>query len=253
MDQDNLIKKKPNHFNGSLNIQENGTMLSEIKEEMDPMPVYDGQIEAYNDPLDNSDIDENHENSVHAGIKPFECKLCDYKAARNFNLKHHIESVHQGIKAFKCNICGIETAQKSDLKKHIKFVHESKKNENYKKVSEASVVISNDVVVKKEKGTKYDDILESDENPNFQSIKVETFPLEQSKTSDIADPLLIHENKEETKEEIKEEIKEEVFENNEATPIYIKQEEDFDASGYQIVQENGMIVQEIKEESVFWE
>jgi len=56
--------------------------------------------------------------------------------------------------------------------------------------------------------------LESDENPNFQSIKVETFPLEQSKTSDTADPLLIH--------EIKEEIKEEVFEENETTPIYIK-------------------------------
>ena len=60
-----------------------------------------------------------------------------------------------------------------------------------------------------------------------------------------ADPLLIH--------EIKEEIKEEVFEENEATPIYIKQEEEFDASGYQIVEENGMIVQEIKEESAFWE
>ena len=182
-----------------------------------------------------------HIDSVHEGIKPFKCKLCDYKAARNFNLKHHIESVHQGIKAFKCNICGIETAQKSDLKKHIKFVHESKKNESYKKISEASVVISNDVVVKKEKGTKYDDILESDENPNFQSIKVETFPLEQSKTSDTADPLLIHE------------IKEEVFEENETTPIYIKQEEEFDASGYQIVQENGMIVEEIKEEYAFWE
>jgi len=124
MDQDNLIKKKPNHFNGSLNIQENGTMLSEIKEEMDPMPVYDGQIKDEKDPLDNSDTDENQENSVHAGIKPFECKLCDYKAARNFNLKHHIESVHQGIKAFKCNICGIDFAQNSGLKKHIQSVHE---------------------------------------------------------------------------------------------------------------------------------
>ena len=241
MDQDDLIMKNQCYFNRSMNIQENGTILSEIKEEIDPMPVYDGQIKDDKDPLDNSDIDENQENSVHAGIKPFECKLCDYKAARNFNLKHHIESVHQGIKAFKCNICGIETAQKSDLKKHIKFVHESKKNESYKKISEASVVISNDVVVKKEKGTKYDDILESDENPNFQSIKVETFPLEQSKTSDTADPLLIHE------------IKEEVFEENETTPIYIKQEEEFDASGYQIVQENGMIVEEIKEEYAFWE
>jgi len=76
---------------------------------------------------------------------------------------------------------------------------------------------------------------------NFQSIKVETFPVEQSKTSDTADPLLIHK----IEEKIEEEIKEKVFEENEATLIYIKQEEEFVASGYQIVQENGMIVQEI--------
>ena len=150
MDQDDLIKKEQYYCNGSLNIQENGTILSEIKEEMDPMPVYEGQIKDDKDPLDNCDIDENQENSntaetvknthlssskdiksVHEGIKvsncdikPFKCKLCDYKAARNFNLKHHIESVHQGIKAFKCNICGIEFAQNSGLKKHIKSVHE---------------------------------------------------------------------------------------------------------------------------------
>ena len=72
---------------------------------------------------------------------------------------------------------------------------------------------------------------------SFQSIKIKQISV---------DPLLVHE------------IKEEVLERNEAAPIqdltevYMKQEK-FDASGYQIVEENGMIVQEIKEESAFWE
>ena len=117
MDQDNLIKKKPNHFNGSLNIQENGTMLSEIKEEMDPMPVYDGHIKDDKELLDNFDIDENQENSntaetvnkthlskdiesVHERIKPFECSICDYKTAHKTVLKRHIVSI-QGARRVK--------------------------------------------------------------------------------------------------------------------------------------------------------
>ena len=75
---------------------------------------------------------------------------------------------------------------------------------------------------------------------DFQSIEVESSTLQQSQTSDTADPLLIHE------------IKEENFGVNEAIPIqsftiFIKQEE-FGASGYQNDQENGMI--ETKEELI---
>ena len=76
---------------------------------------------------------------------------------------------------------------------------------------------------------------------DFQSIEVESSTPQQSQTSDTADPLLIHE------------IKEENFGVNEAIPIqsftiYIKQEE-FSASGYQNEQENGMNA--IKEELTF--
>ena len=63
MDEDNLIKEKQDNFNGPLNILENETVLSETKEEMDPMPVYDEQIKDDKDPLVDCDVDENQENS----------------------------------------------------------------------------------------------------------------------------------------------------------------------------------------------
>ena len=141
MDQDNFIKEEPYHFNDSLNIQENGTIFSEIKEEMDPMPVYDGHIKDDKELLDNFDIDENQENSntaetvnkthlskyiesVHERIKPFKCNICGLETARQPTLQKHIESVHEGIKPFKCNICNFQTSRKHYLKKHIATVHE---------------------------------------------------------------------------------------------------------------------------------
>ena len=38
-----------------------------------------------------------HFESVHEGIKPFKCKLCDYEAARPSQLKGRIKSAHSGI------------------------------------------------------------------------------------------------------------------------------------------------------------
>ena len=171
-----------------------------------------------------------HIESVHEGIKPFKrkklkkfnCSICDYKTAQKHNLKKHVESVHEGIKAFKCNICDYECARNSYLKihieRHITLIHEKKKNENN---------------MSKSAGQR------KDQEVSFQCIKLEPSTLKQSQTLDTADPLLIHE------------FKEENFEENEATPIqdlapvYIKQEE-FGASGFQNEQENEMI--DIKEE-----
>ena len=113
MDQDNFIKEEPYHFNDSLNIQENGTILSEIKEEMDPMPVYDGHIKDDKELLDNCDIDENQENSNTA------------ETVNKTHLSKDIESVHERIKPFKCNLCEYETAQNFSLNRHKKSVHES--------------------------------------------------------------------------------------------------------------------------------
>jgi protein-arginine kinase activator protein McsA len=87
---------------------------------------------------------------------------------------------------------------------------------------------------------------QNDQKVGFQSIKIELLTIKQTQMSDIADPLLMCE------------IKMEHLEENEATPtqdltaVYIKQEE-FDTSEYQNGQENGMMVQEIKEEFVLGE
>ena len=82
-----------------------------------------------------------------------------------------------------------------------------------------------------EKGTKNCDI--NNQGVIFPSIKVEHRKIQQLKTSDTADPLLIPEFKEEILEE-----------NEEATRI----QEESGASVYQNEQENELIDHEIKEE-----
>ena len=50
-------------------------------------------------------------------------------------LKTHIESVHEGIKPFKCHICNYKTAAKYFLKRHITLVHQNKNSENKNVIS----------------------------------------------------------------------------------------------------------------------
>ena len=79
-----------------------------------------------------------HIETVHEGIKPFKCSICDVKFANNYNpqiqesqikfankqnLKKHIETVHEGIKPFKCSICDVEFANKQNLKKLLSFMY----------------------------------------------------------------------------------------------------------------------------------
>ena len=209
-----------------------------------------------------------HVETIHEEIKTFNCTLCDYEFSKQIYLKTHIESVHEGIKPFECHICQYKTAAKYFLKRHIALVHKNKNSENknsenknsenknnenkkdfmianmsesVKEIFEASLVISNAVVVNKEKGTKYCDV--NNQEVIFQSIKVEPPTIKQSQTSDTADPLLI------------DKIKEEICEENEAMPIQdlsevsIKQGE-FGASEYQNEQESEMADLEIKEEFI---
>ena len=48
--------------------------------------------------------------------------MCEYET-KNQCLKRHIESVHEGIKPFKCNMCEYETATNQSLKRHKNSVH----------------------------------------------------------------------------------------------------------------------------------
>ena len=64
-----------------------------------------------------------HVGTVHEGIKPFKCSICDVKFANNYNsgmvhikfanqqkLKKHVDTVHEGIKPFECSICVVKFA-----------------------------------------------------------------------------------------------------------------------------------------------
>ena len=143
-------------------------------------------------------------------------------STRQRKLMDHIDSVHLKVRSYKCQFCDKKYACKSQLCTHLKLKH-------------LTVQTKSKFVNEKKKSENKN----KDQDASFQSIKVEQISVD-------VDPLLFHE------------IKEEIFEENEAMPIedltevYIKQEE-FGAPGYQYEQENGMIVQEIKEEFVLGE
>ena len=44
----------------------------------------------------------------------------------DINQEHQIQTVHEGLKPFKCSICNSSFTRKPALKKHIKSVHENK-------------------------------------------------------------------------------------------------------------------------------
>ena len=50
--------------------------------------------------------------SVHEGIKPFKCKICEYKAGLRLNLMKHRETVPEGINPFKCSVSDVKFANK---------------------------------------------------------------------------------------------------------------------------------------------
>ena len=68
-----------------------------------------------------------HIKSVHEGIKPFKCHICQYKSALKSGLKRHIISVHEGKKQVHCTFCNIGLSTKQKLKHHNSKFHEGAK------------------------------------------------------------------------------------------------------------------------------
>ena len=68
---------------------------------------------------------QKHIDKVHVKTVIFECKQCDYKTKRKYNLTRHSQSVHNSepkvkITKLKCEWCLYETNRKSNLERHVK-------------------------------------------------------------------------------------------------------------------------------------
>ena len=168
-------------------------------------------------------------------IHIFERTLCKNSCSKYF-LKRHITLAHKNKNSENNEN---RKTQGLDLYYLEKTFNRANMSESVKKVYEGSLGISNAVVVNMEKGTKHCDI--NNQGVIFPSIKVEHSTIQQSQTSNTADPLLVPE------------FKDEIYEEDKSTPIQdmnevsIKQEE-LVVSGYQNEQDNDMIDEEIKEE-----
>ena len=65
---------------------------------------------------------QRHKRSVH--IKPFKCKVCDYKAGSGYQLKKHNQYHHENL-LFRCDLCGFSNKSELNLGQHIKRNHNS--------------------------------------------------------------------------------------------------------------------------------
>ena len=71
-----------------------------------------------------------HEDSIHKGLKPFDCPYCDYKCARKKNMYVHIKNIHgdkgshHGKPSYECGQCGHVAKHRRLLEQHIRSVHE---------------------------------------------------------------------------------------------------------------------------------
>ena len=63
-----------------------------------------------------------HVSTVHEGIKPFQCDICNACFGQKDNLNNHIAIVHEGIKQFKCDICHAGFGRKGNLNKNLKLL-----------------------------------------------------------------------------------------------------------------------------------
>ena len=68
-----------------------------------------------------------HVASVHEGMKPFRCDICDFSSSHFSSMNRNVESVHEGKKPLKCNICDYSCCQKREINIFVASVHEGKK------------------------------------------------------------------------------------------------------------------------------
>ncbi|SCU80665.1 LAFA_0C00496g1_1 [Lachancea sp. 'fantastica'] len=74
---------------------------------------YEGCNKAFSRP---SQLTE-HQESVHRGIKPFQCPQCDQHFSRKSHLERHLFS-HSQEKPFRCSVCNKGVTTKQQLRRH---------------------------------------------------------------------------------------------------------------------------------------
>lgn len=80
-----------------------------------------------------------HYNTVHLGLKDYQCDSCPKKFGQSGQLKRHIEEVHRGQRNHICDTCGDSFSQASSLRTHVKskniFIYSKEKNIHISKMA----------------------------------------------------------------------------------------------------------------------
>ena len=60
-----------------------------------------------------------HVDTTHKGLKPYQCKLCNYATSQPGHLKQHVFAFHKGLKPFQCKLCDYSASDAGSLKRHL--------------------------------------------------------------------------------------------------------------------------------------
>ena len=69
-----------------------------------------------------ADVLRTHKATVHEGVRPYPCDLCQYSATTSGDLTKHKRAIHQGIR-YACQYCEYNGKSKQFVKKHILTKH----------------------------------------------------------------------------------------------------------------------------------
>ena len=78
------------------------------------------------------------------------CPKCDKTFSNDYKVKRHIQTVHEGVKNWQCTICPKRFSEKKDLGRHVRGVHMGLKVDTWRsrKTSDGSRKVSGQIVSK---------------------------------------------------------------------------------------------------------
>ena len=76
-----------------------------------------------------------HIKSIHEGIKPYQCSMCDAKYAVKSYLNEHMISVHESKRPYECAFCESKFKIQKNLNRHIREVHKIENLRNSERIN----------------------------------------------------------------------------------------------------------------------